>query len=85
VLLGKKDGLVDLKYFRSIDPIFESEKEINQLKADLNEYENFALLLHARKISSGEKNVINTHPYVYSLQMDSHYFLHITVRLTHLQ
>lgn len=74
VLLGKKDGLVDLKYFRSIDPIFESEKEINQLKADLNEYENFALLLHARKISSGEKNVINTHPYVYSLQMDSHYF-----------
>lgn len=74
MLFGKNDGLVDLKYFRSINPIFESENEINQLKDNLNNYENFALILHARKVSSGEKNVINTHPYAYSLQTGVHYF-----------
>ena len=74
MLFGKNDGLVDLKYFRSINPIFESENEINQLKDNLNNYENFALLLHARKVSSGDKNVINTHPYVYSLQTGVRYF-----------
>ncbi|BAL81437.1 class II glutamine amidotransferase [Caldisericum exile] len=67
VLFGKNGEKLSQIYTRSTSPIFESPLEIRIFKDTLARFEKFAFGFHVRKKSAGEVNLINTHPYMFSL------------------
>lgn len=74
VLIDESNNQTSTLFFRTTTPIFES-REIENLKSKLLEVDNFTLAVHARKISSGDRIVLNNHPYHFFLKNGKEFYI----------
>ncbi len=74
IFFGRKKDMVSSYYFRTTQPIFESS-EINLIKELISSFDTYILSIHARKASRGAINVINNHPYHFTLKSGFDYYL----------
>lgn len=77
VIFGKNGENISNLYFRSTNPIFESNSQISKLKEVISNFDSFAFGIHVRLMSKGNVDIINTHPYMFSLPNGKNlFFMH---------
>ncbi|MEF3244496.1 MAG: class II glutamine amidotransferase [Caldisericaceae bacterium] len=74
VFFGRSKNTVSSYHFRTTQPIFESS-EINFIKELVSSFDTYILSIHARKALLGAINVINNHPYHFTLKNGFDYYL----------
>ncbi|MGC8690971.1 MAG: class II glutamine amidotransferase [Caldisericum sp.] len=77
ILFGKNGEKLHKVYVKETNPIFESPLEIATLKETLTHFERFTFGIHVRLKSEGAIDLINTHPYMFSLPNGKNlFFMH---------
>lgn len=75
VFVGLKQNEQKIFYFKSKKKVFESTKEIENLKISLKNFDNFCLSLHSRMASDGDVNKSNSHPYFLKIEDGFSFFI----------